>query len=273
MLRIHFLVAVIAILALQSGCYRAVASRCADVSAAGVESIHVDLANASIELVGDGETDVLWVEAHFEMLEASRTAAEEAFEDVRLEIVTTGSKATVVVDTPHDVYTTEMVLYVPVHLRSAVETTNGEIRVKDMRGDVDLSTTNGGIEVADSTGTVTASTTNGRVTVQDHLGSVDLSTTNGSVTLDLVIPTGGHALASTTNGDVVLRIPDDTTATLEASTTNGTIHIDGLQFEGSWYDTEAHGSINGGGDTQVVLDTTNGTIDVDGFRAGSDSAS
>ncbi len=271
MLRIHSLLAVLAILVLQSGCYRAVGSRCADVSAAGIESVHVDLANASIELVGDGETDVLWVEAHFEMLGVSRDAAEKAFEDVTLEIVTTGNKATVVMDTPCDVYATDMVLYVPDHLRSAVDTTNGEILVKDMRGDVDLDTTNGGIEITGSTGVVNAHTTNGRVLVEDHLGSVDASTTNGSVTLELVVPGGGHAYGDTTNGDVVLRIPDDTMATFDAATTHGNIHIDGLLFEGSWHDTEAHGLLNGGGTTEVRLDTTNGTIDVDGFRSPSDS--
>lgn len=272
-LQISFLAAVLATLLLQSGCYRVVTTRCAEAPAAGLDTFSVDLANADVELQGDSSTDTLWVQAEFEVMGLSRHAAHKAFDDVTLEIVTQGNEAWVVVDMPRDVDATQMVLYVPDHLRAVVETTNGEIFADDMHGDLDVHSTNGTIGVSRGSGTVMADTTNGEIRIDDHLGSVNLATTNGDVEMDLFLPAGGFGYASSTNGEISLRIPDDTAASLDASTTNGDIRIEGLDFQGSLADDEAQGVIQGGGATEIRLGTTNGDIDLFGVRASSDSAS
>jgi hypothetical protein len=270
---LHLLVAVLATMLLQTGCYRVMTTRCAEAPATGLDAFSVDLANADVELQGDSSTDTLWVQAEFEVLGLSRHAAREAFDDVTLEIVTSGSEARIVVDMPMDVDATQMVLYVPDHLRGVVETTNGEIYADDMHGDLDVSSTNGTIEVSRGSGTITAGTTNGEIRVDDHLGSVDLATTNGDVEMDLLLPAGGYGYAASTNGEISLRIPDDTAATLQARTTNGDIRIEGLDFQGSLDHDEAEGVIQGGGATEIRLGTTNGDIDLVGVRGASDSAS
>lgn len=271
-LRFHLLVAVLATTLLQLGCYRAVTTRCAEAPATGLDTFTVDLANADVELQGDSSTDTLWVQAEFEVLGLSRHAARAAFDDVTLEIVTSGGEARIVVDTPMDVDATQMVLYVPDHLRGVVETTNGEIFADDMHGDLEVSSTNGSIEVSRGSGTVTAGTTNGEIRVVDHLGSVDLATTNGEVEMDLILPAGGFGYASSTNGEISLRIPDDTTASLDARTTNGGIRIEGLDFLGSLDHDQAEGVLQGGGATEIRLGTTNGDIDLFGVRASTSSA-
>ncbi len=270
---LHLLVAVLATMLLQTGCYRVMTTRCAEAPANGLDTFSVDLANADVELQGDSSTDTLWVQAEFEVLGLSRHAAREAFDDVTLEIVTSGSEARIVVDMPMDVDATQMVLYVPDHLHGVVETTNGEIYADDMHGDLHVSSTNGTIEVSRGSGTIAAGTTNGEIRIDDHLGSVDLATTNGDVEMDLILPAGGYGYASSTNGEISLRIPDDTAATLQASTTNGDVRIEGLDFQGSLDHDEAEGVIQGGGSTEIRLGTTNGDIDLYGVRAASDSAS
>jgi len=269
-LHTHVLIALLATMLLQVGCFRVVTSRCAEAPVAGIDSFHVDLANADVEIQGDPAADTLWVQAEFEVMGVSRHAARDAFEDVTLEIVTLGSQAMVVVDVPMGVDTSEMVLYVPDHLRGVVETTNGEIFADDLQGDLEARSTNGTIEIRRGSGTVVAETTNGEIRVGDHLGSVDLATTNGEVEMDIVVPAGGYAHAASTNGEILLRIPDDLAATLEAHTTNGDIRIEGTDFQGNLDSDEAVGAINGGGATELRLGTTNGDIALVGVRVPSD---
>ncbi|MDH3496379.1 MAG: DUF4097 domain-containing protein [Gemmatimonadota bacterium] len=132
---------------------------------------------------------------------------------------------------------------VPRHANLDLRTTNGGIRVEDVRGRIRFATTNGGVRLAALAGDVAGRTTNGGVEVVLTGSRWD-----------------GEGLdAQTTNGGVRLLIPDGYSAHLEASTRNGGLSVDfpitvqGLVGKSLSFDL-------GTGGPTVRLRTTNGSV-------------
>jgi len=154
-------------------------------------------------------------------------------------------------------------LQVPRETSVDLSTTNGEIRVREVRGKVDVATTNGDVDVSGVRGTLDTHTTNGEVRLARIDGSADASTTNGSVAVELsgMTSTGAMRL-ETTNGNIALTMPRDAHAVLEAETTNGRVGINyKLTTQGTTTSKSIRGTIGGGG-IRIELRTTNGNIDV-----------
>jgi hypothetical protein len=101
-------------------------------------------------------------------------------------------------------------LHVPTHSDLALQTTNGGVSVRAIRGELDLETTNGGLHLEDIGGALRGRTTNGGV----HLR---LSGREWE---------GDGADIRTTNGGVKVQVPEDYNARLETGTTNGGIQVD-----------------------------------------------
>lgn len=94
--------------------------------------------------------------------------------------------------------------------------------------DVDLETTNGGVRIIDLRGRLRAETTNGGVSLTDVAGDVRARATNGGITVAVAGSRfeGTGIDAETTNGGVTLSLPEGFNARLILETTNG-----GLNFE------------------------------------------
>lgn len=93
--------------------------------------------------------------------------------------------------------------------------------------DLNLDTTNGGIAIKSVRGNMEVETTNGGIRLDGVAGNVRSRTTNGGVDVEL---TGakweGDALdVRTTNGGVRMRVPEDYSARLETRTINGGLDI------------------------------------------------
>jgi len=137
-------------------------------------------------------------------------------------------------------------LMVPRETDVEVETTNGEIAIDGVQGDVGFGSVNGGVRLTDLGGDVRGGTTNGsvRVTLSTHgwNGSkVDLHTTNGGIKIDVPHDFSAQVDVSTTNGGIDIdspmriehrsrnslrgRIGDGDGVILRARTTNGGVHI------------------------------------------------
>jgi hypothetical protein len=93
---------------------------------------------------------------------------------------------------------------------------------------LDLESTNGGVRVTDVRGTIRAETTNGGVGLTDVSGDVRARATNGGITVEIAQARweGTGLDAETTNGGVSLTLPSNFNGRLEAETTNGGFHID-----------------------------------------------
>ncbi len=106
-------------------------------------------------------------------------------------------------------------------LLSYIQTSNGSIKVNEVKGDAEFSSSNGSIKVFDSAGNLKLRTSNGSITVDNISGSVDAGTSNGSINIYKV---GGKVDAYTSNGTIkaeIVSLPDD----VEFSTSNGSIKL------------------------------------------------
>lgn len=128
----------------------------------------------------------------------------------------------------------------------AIETVNGDVRIRGVSGTVKAATVNGGLEVENLSADVSLETVNGKILAEfDKLGR------NQRVDAEAV------------NGRIVLRLPADASARVNAETVNGSIDADdfGLEPEKGFVGRDLSGQI-GGGDARISLDTVNGSITI-----------
>ncbi len=182
-----------------------------------------------------------------------------------------------------------------------IATSNGPIRVEDIRGTGRLQTSNGAVRISRFDGSLTARTSNssveclrlagdaqlrtsnGSIRVENANASLDAETSNSSIHLLGFEPVPGAPVklstsngtidarfdrlessdvrASTTNSSITLRLPADTRARLLASTSNSRVSTD-FEVSGSVEKHRIDGSINGGGPL-IRLTSSNGSIRIE----------
>jgi DUF4097 and DUF4098 domain-containing protein YvlB len=161
-----------------------------------------------------------------------------------------------------------------------LRTSNGDIRVAGVHGDIiEARSSNGWLKVVDggrkavwletSNGDVTAErlagglsirTHNGAVTVDRCSGPVDAKTSNGRV--DIFAPGGApeDIRANTSNGKIRCTLPSTFAGEIDASTSNADVSC-GLPVAGSVKSHHVFGRIGVGG-PRVTLSTSNGPIEI-----------
>lgn len=128
----------------------------------------------------------------------------------------------------------------PIRERFAATTTNGEISVSGLAGDVRLKSTNGKIFASHMEGQTTLKTTNGTVSLQNSQGNADLSSTNGEVLAENI---KGTLRIKTTNGSITVSGVEQS---LNARSTNGAIRAASSKIDGDWELETTRGSIEVG---------------------------
>lgn len=126
----------------------------------------------------------------------------------------------------------------PIRQSFTAESTNGQIVIAELTGELHLKTTNGEVKSARTSGDITLETTNGRLELSDHRGDAHLESTNGELVVNR--HTGGLE-ANTTNGSISL---DGAFKQLKTKTKNGKVHIVASQVEGDWEVETSHGDID-----------------------------
>ncbi|MFB6253084.1 MAG: DUF4097 family beta strand repeat-containing protein [Halobacteriaceae archaeon] len=141
-----------------------------------------------------------------------------------------------------------------------VNTANGDVTVRGVRGDVNATTVNGTVQLQDISGFVRGSSTNGNVTVQNCTGITGARTTNGSVEVDiLAMRENVHCQSS--NGNVVARVGPDISAAIRLSTNTGTAQVQDLSYT-TTVSKQGYivGSLRGGQTPLLFLGTNNGDV-------------
>ncbi|MFS1514131.1 DUF4097 family beta strand repeat-containing protein [Chengkuizengella sp. SCS-71B] len=110
-----------------------------------------------------------------------------------------------------------------------IDTTNGDIYIKNIEGKVVADTTNGDIEVYSISNNTVLDTTNGDIIAKNIFGDFIVDTTNGKIEGEMI---EGKVEADSTNGSITLvEVYDEVTA----DTTNGRIKVKSQVVDGSWY--------------------------------------
>ncbi|HYD52066.1 MAG TPA: DUF4097 family beta strand repeat-containing protein [Gemmatimonadaceae bacterium] len=170
-------------------------------------------ANGGIRVRGTDRRDVFIrakIRTHARDAEAARELARE------LKIVTAGGD--VRTDAPSGSlmrrrgWSVSYEIWVPRSMNLDLESTNGGVRIAEVRGTLDAETTNGGVHLTDVAGTVHARATNGGITVQIAQSrwegtGLDAETTNGGVRVELPEQFNGRLEAETTNGGITTDFP------------------------------------------------------------------
>ena len=103
--------------------------------------------------------------------------------------------------------------------------TNGEIRLDGVSGDIELSGSDEPINVRDVDGTLKVSNSDGRIRVIGFRGDIDASTSDGSISLEGDFKS---LSARASDGSIMLTLPENASADLTTNSEN--LRGDGIQF-------------------------------------------
>jgi hypothetical protein len=165
--------------------------------------------------------------------------------------------------------------------RARLRTSNGEIRLYDISGEVQATTSNAGIEAQKLTGPAILRTSNGRIRGDNLRGGLEattanssidvtvseadparpliLNSSNGAITLSLLTWKANEIRATTSNASVNIFLPAALNALVRASTSNGSIHTDYEVTSSHFSKTSLDGRIGQGG-APISAHTSNGNV-------------
>jgi DUF4097 and DUF4098 domain-containing protein YvlB len=254
--------------------------------------------NGSVEIVG-------WEKASVDVSGTKYAATEEILKDIKIDAQNSPEALRIRTVPPGGIrgsYGARYVLRVPRELElEKIVSSNGSVRVEDIKGSAHLrtsngavkvlrskgnyevQTSNGSVELSDPSGSVIARTSNGAIRADGVQGSLDLSTSNGSITAQLAKPEAGRVVklessngsinlsmdscqnnevrATTSNSSITVRVPGSCGANLHAHTSNSTVTTDFEVNAREKTKSSLDGTLGSGGPS-FDLRTSNGSIKV-----------
>jgi RNA polymerase sigma factor (sigma-70 family) len=143
-----------------------------------------------------------------------------------------------------------------------VETSNGQIQIKDSKGTLKLNTQNGGIVVTGATGRAELTTSNGPIDLQAEKAVVTARTSNGEVRFRGTLADGAHTFA-TSNGRIALTLPADARFKVDATTNLGGISTDfGPGASARVGRASLQAAVGDNPKATITLETKNGGIEI-----------
>ena len=160
------------------------------------------------------------------------------------------------------------------------QTSNGAVSVSSVQGRFDLETSNGEIAIADVVGELRAGTSNGRISVERVQGVLDLETSNGEISMVDVsaafdastsngrIGFSGTAVGDantlyTSNGRIDIAVSASASIEFQAETSAGTISST-LPLVGDTQGKEWLAALNPPAVARVAIRTSNGAVHIAG---------
>ena len=175
----------------------------------------------------------------------------------------------------------------PAQLTLQAKTSDGNVTLSGLQGDLSLTTGDGNVTVDHVSGNVRIRSGDGRVKVTDADGSIDAHTRDGNLSVDglfhaLALHTSdgmlelnlregtklvGASTIQSSDGSVTIRVPPSFAADLSVHTSDGHVDcalplaMDNYQ-SGGRHGNELHGKLNGGG-TPLTIKTSDGNVKIE----------
>ena len=129
---------------------------------------------------------------------------------------------------------------------------------------IDLTTVNGVITITNMIAGSQLHTTNGNLTVSDLEGNIFGGCVNGAIDCEMdTLATGDTVILQTVNGNILLRLPSNVSATFVASTAVGTISVAGFPFvEYTTNEPDCRAGTIGEGGASINLTTAVGNVTI-----------
>ena len=153
---------------------------------------------------------------------------------------------------------------VPRQATLSLHTSDGNIHVDDVQGELRLNSGDGDIQVVRGAGPLKVETGDGNIRVQGQLRDLELTSGDGNIEAEA---SAGSKISSlwrlrTGDGNLSLRLPPEFAADLEAHTGDGRIHTDfPVSTMGEVRADRVRGKLNGGG-PPLELQSGDGNIDL-----------
>jgi len=144
------------------------------------------------------------------------------------------------------------------------KTAGGDIRVIDARGEISLKTSGGDINCSSVEGEVIAKTSGGDIDLKDVSGKVTSSTAGGDISLAYVGKNKGIELY-TSGGDIKISVPDDFSADISLKTVGGEIQVDLENLNNVQTSRFSFSASVGNSTIPLIAKTTGGDITVVAF--------
>jgi hypothetical protein len=155
----------------------------------------------------------------------------------------------------------DLEIVAPADLRYQIETRNGDVTVRDVRGDVKAASSNGDIDVQSEGAAVELSSQNGDLKAVGAFRRVRLDTKNGDAELLLPRLLGDAEISiDTANGDITIALPEGAALSVELSTANGEIRAEGFSLPAN-KGGRVSGNVGAGG-ARLTARTSNGDIEL-----------
>jgi DUF4097 and DUF4098 domain-containing protein YvlB len=156
-----------------------------------------------------------------------------------------------------------MSITAPAGTRLTLKTSDGSIKVYDIKAPADLNTSDGSIEVRGFDGALHARSSDGSLTVSGRFDDLRLDTSDGSITLEVQ---RGSKVATdwrlhSSDGSIRAALPEDLSAEVRLSTGDGSIHSDLSinDVHGPMSKQSMTGKLNSGG-RLLEIRTSDGSI-------------
>ncbi len=161
-----------------------------------------------------------------------------------------------------DTRTTRIELKVPPEASLDIHSGDGDLSVRDIKGEINLSTQDGKIEAVSIEGALHATTGDGNMRVQGRFDALNLRTGDGRIYAQ--ISQGSQMVSGWSvrsgDGNVELSLPEGFSANLDVQTGDGRITSDlPITVSGSLDHTSLRGKLNGGGPT-LSIHTGDGSV-------------
>ena len=143
-----------------------------------------------------------------------------------------------------------------------MKSSGGGIEVRNVQGPVEVDTSGGSIVASELRGRVHAHTSGGSIRLERVQGAIDAQTSGGGITLDLNGDNEG-VVAKTSGGSISMRVPTSIKASLNASTSGGSVNCELPLTTSEIGKTSLRGTVNGGG-PEILARTSGGSIRISG---------
>ena len=153
-------------------------------------------------------------------------------------------------------------IHMPREGKVRLHTGDGEIRLRDLKGELDVESGDGHVEAEGVDGTLRAHTGDGRVSVRGRFDELNVSTSDGRIEAEA---TAGSSIGKgwelkTGDGSVTLSVPESFAADVSLHTGDGHITLDmPLTVQGRYDSSNVQGKLNGGG-ASLTIHTGDGSI-------------
>jgi hypothetical protein len=220
------------------------------VPAASRVRLRLEGISGEVIITGDASATEIRITGERIVGSESQSDADRHLDDLNARLSTSGSEVHVWTDQPSDAhgrrYEVDYRITVPAGFRVIASNTNGEIRIADLAGSIEVDNVNG------------------QVTLTDVASDIRVDVVNGRIVADVDVPSGATVDLGTVNGAIQLNLPRGVSAELFAQVVNGTISLVDLSLEDQTVTARTLRGTIGGGDGSIELATVNGSISIRG---------